>query len=114
MLLVYSAVPCKTTYINEPVDVYVGQYDNGRTAIQLQSENGHPFAMLTVNLTQAHCGENEVYIKSYAENAGLAMWAAKAEIILPGIVGSKTSGYVTIHRFNLHPKFIAAITGDKE
>jgi hypothetical protein len=59
------------------------QYPNGRTAIQLNAEDGEPVATATVNVPTYPLGEDEVLIKDYAENAGMLESLTEAGIIEP-------------------------------
>lgn len=45
--------------------------DSDRTAIQLVTEDGQPYATATVNMPEVPLEEGEVILKSYSENAGL-------------------------------------------
>lgn len=72
------------------------QYGNGRTALQLvDAEDGEPVATATVNLPDETLGENEVFIKDYAENEGMLKTLQDAGIVEPtGKVVA--SGFVAI------------------
>jgi len=74
-----------------------GKYSNGRTALQLV-QDGELIAVATVNIPEAKISENEVIIKSWSENAGMADNLIEAKIIGP-IKAYVTTGFVaaTVH-----------------
>ncbi len=50
----------------------LGQYNNGRTAIQLKSSiDGSPVAVATINVPDVYLEKDEVIIKDYSENEGM-------------------------------------------
>ena len=57
-----------------------GQYQNKRTAIQIQY-NDQPLMKATVNIPVADLEPNEVVIKNYAENEGIMQALIDAEVI---------------------------------
>lgn len=63
--------------------VNVQNYSNNkRKAIQLiDSEDGCPYCMATINLPEVQLLENEVIIKDYSENEGILHSLVKADII---------------------------------
>lgn len=70
--------------------------DNNRVAIQLvDAEDGGPVAMATLNLPDVPMAEDEVAIKDYSENTGMAQ-----ALINAGIVASprrvESSGFVSV------------------
>lgn len=84
-------------------DVYLefNKYANDRTAIQLMSETEGPIAMATVNIPDATLAEDEIIIKDYSENEGMA------EFITENNIGTPTgryvsSGFVTCPVFKLN------------
>jgi len=51
----------------------VGQYQNGRVAVQLvDAKTSEPFATLTVNIPQATVSDNEIIVKTWTENEPVA------------------------------------------
>jgi hypothetical protein len=62
--------------------VQKGRYSNGRVALSLVDEEG-PVATATVNLPSVDLGNNEVLIKSYAENSGLLEALTEVGIVKP-------------------------------
>lgn len=56
----------------ETLKIDVKQYSNGRPALQLVDEDGLPYAKLTVNIPEVDQGEEELFIKDWAENEFLA------------------------------------------
>lgn len=76
------------------------KYANGRTAIQLMHDEEGPIAIATVNIPDAELAADEVIIKDYSENEGMA------EFIEENNIGKPTgrfvkSGYVTCPVFKL-------------
>lgn len=53
---------------------HVEQYDNGRIALQLITDDIYrePFATLTVNLPHAKIGDDEIIVKTWSENEDVA------------------------------------------
>ena len=47
-----------------------GRYGNGNLAVQLNLDNGEPYATLSVN-TELALADNEFVAKTYSENEGL-------------------------------------------
>ena len=59
-----------------------GYYKNGRTAIWLKEANtGEPIAKVTVNIPEEFLEDDEVIIKTYAENKGMLAALQKAGIV---------------------------------
>lgn len=81
--------------------VQEGRYGNGRTALQLvDAEDGAPVATATVNLVDQPLAEGEVFVKDYAENAGMLDALTKAGIVEP--TGERVrSGFVDIPKCKL-------------
>jgi len=59
------------------VEFKVGHYQNGRTALQLVTLEGKPYATLTVNIPTEKLANDEVIIKTYSENEYVALEAWK-------------------------------------
>jgi hypothetical protein len=58
------------------------QYSNKRTAIRLiDSRDGDPIAVATVNLPDEELNDNEVIIKDYSENKGMLQSLQSAGIV---------------------------------
>lgn len=59
----------------QKLKVEYGKYHDGRTAISLicdgGEDNGQPYMVASLNLPEARIKENQVVIKSYAENEGI-------------------------------------------
>lgn len=77
------------------VTLKFGKYSNKRTAIELiDSEDGCPVMVATVNMPDAELQPDEVIIKNYSENEGVLDF-----LIENGIVGKPirmvSSGWVT-------------------
>lgn len=58
------------------------RYSNGRVALSLVDEEG-PVATATVNLPDVPLGKNEVLVKDWAENRGMALALEKAGLVKP-------------------------------
>lgn len=58
------------------------QYSNGRPAlILLDFEDGSPYAVATVNLPELNLEDNQTFVKSYSENAGMLEFLVKNNIV---------------------------------
>lgn len=74
--------------------VTYAQYGNGRTAIQLKDkEDGSPIATASLNIPGTRLAKDEIIIKDYSENHGMAQALADAGIVSDPIRYTK-SGYV--------------------
>lgn len=98
------------------VNVHFEQYDNGRLAIQLITVIGgqeiKPFGMLTVNMPDHDCPEDEIWLKDWAENEGWAyQFAVKNRIIEPFTTDVAPTGYVNVKRYKLHQHFLQLMIG---
>lgn len=59
-----------------------GQYNNGRTAIELiDKKNGEPVMVATVNIPEAKIEADEIIIKDYSENEGILEILVNAGVI---------------------------------
>lgn len=84
------------TYYNEPSD---------RKAIVLvDADEGDMIAVGTTNIPDIPCGDDEVFIKDYAENEGMAKSLKKAGIIEFIPVSHVNSGHVIIPKYKLTEK----------
>lgn len=91
------------------VQLFVAHYANGRTALELMcemEEEGYekmlgPYMRASINFHNAPCAENEVYIKDYSENEGIAQYLVDWGVIEPTPSGMAGSGHVVCarHRF---------------
>lgn len=64
------------------VVIQVKQYSNGRPAIVLLDfEDGSPYAVATVNLPELNLEDNQTFVKSYSENAGMLDFLVKNNIV---------------------------------
>ena len=89
--------------------------NNGRIAIQLvDAVDESPVAVATVNLMDEVLGEDEVFIKDYSENKGMAPVLAGAGVIYPEPVRTVQSGFVQISAYKLTPKFIDEVAAVEE
>ena len=60
----------------------VGQYGNGRVALSLVDAYDYsPIAKATVNLPDYPLAPNQVHIKNYSENAGIAEALEQAQVV---------------------------------
>ena len=85
----------KTPYETYNVSLNIGKYSDGRTCLQLiETEDGAPVMMATVNIPGAVLEKDEVIIKNYSENEGVLEF-----LIENGIVSQPlrwvASGWVT-------------------
>ena len=84
----------KVKFLGHTCDISFGKYHNGQNRIQLMDEEG-PMATASVCLVDSPQPEDWIYIKDYAENAGMLACLMNAGIVSPP-VGYITSGYVEI------------------
>lgn len=70
------------------------RYDNGRLALSLVDEEG-PVATCTVNMPDVPLGRNEVCIKDWSENEGMAL-ALEAAGVIKSTGKTVRSGFVEI------------------
>lgn len=115
-LLVMRGVPCKTKYIDEPVDIYVAEYPTGNLAIYTQAVDGEPMMDLTKNLKPygGHLAcDDEVFIKNYAENEGALHWAITARIVEQNPVMHVQCGFVTFPCHRLTQEFLGRLAAAK-
>lgn len=109
----------------EEVQMFVREYPNGRVGLQLMSQmedmpEGHlePFSTPTVNMVDAPCPDNEVYVKDWSENEGMVKQLVEWKVIEPGVTHFEQSGYVTVGRYRFTASFLvelgAALTKGKE
>ena len=74
----------KTKYAEYNVDLVWGQYSNGRKALELiDTEDGCPVMVATVNIPEAVLNEGEAIIKNYSENEGVLDFLQKNKIVGP-------------------------------
>jgi len=87
-----------------------GYTNNGRIAIKLvDAETQEPIATATVNLMDEQLGEDEIFVKDYSENTGMAAALADAGVIDPAPTQTVQSGFVQISAYKLTPEFIDEI-----
>lgn len=97
------------THAGTPCDVYLGQYDNRRLAIQLvERETGEPWTKATVNVVDVPLQPDEMCVKDYAENEGM-LDALTAAGLVDAVVGAADSGYVEIPIVRMSALLRAAI-----
>lgn len=78
-------------------DVYLkkGFYANGRIAIKAFDFEGAPAFVATVNVPEEDIGNDEMFIKDYAENQGVLAFLRENHIVTD-LVRYVKSGYVDI------------------
>ena len=80
-------------------------YANGRKAIFLDDiEDGSPVAVATVNIPEKHLEDNQVCIKDYSNNIGMALALIQAGIIKDNILNMVPCGYVEVSVYELTEK----------
>lgn len=93
------------------VRLYIQTYPNGRLGLQLTApmedapEHEEPFMTMSVNLPNAPCGANEVYVKEWSENEGATEHLIKWGVIEAEPVGEAVSGYVLVKLYRLTEAF---------
>ena len=103
----------------EEVWLEVGRYGNGRIAIYLTHKSRgararEVLAKCTVNLADQECYDGEVWVKSWAENEGMAEWLIENGITQQRPMAYATSGYVPVLRYKLAEKFIGELSACKD
>jgi hypothetical protein len=88
-------------YAIGPCFVGAGRYPNGRVALVVFAPDGEQLATATVNLPDEPCADNEIFVKDYSENEGMADFLVKEGFIEPNPTGFARSGFVTIYRYQL-------------
>jgi hypothetical protein len=74
----------KTAYSEYDVILSWGKYGNGRKALEIiDSEDGFPVMVATVNIPEVPLTENEVIIKNYSENEGVLEFLQENGIVGP-------------------------------
>ena len=78
-----------------------GVYANGRKALALVDVvSREPIANATVNLPEHDCGDDEIFVKDWSENASMVDALLDAGLIeFPH--GAESSGYVVVPRCRL-------------
>lgn len=98
-----------------PIEVRldIATYPNGRVGLQLESKcddipgmEWEPWATASVNLPDCPCPENEVWIKDYSENEGMAEWLIKIGVLEKKPTAHTISGYVSISRYRFTAPFM--------
>lgn len=85
----------KTPYETYNVSLKTGKYTDGRTFLQLiDTEDGCPVMMATVNIPDAHLEKDEVIIKNYSENEGVLEFLIENGIVSKPL-RTVSSGWVT-------------------
>lgn len=77
------------------LSVVLRAYANGRPALQLVTPDGEPYATATVNLPEQECPPGFVFVKDYAENAGLLEALVSAGVVDPP-VAERRAGFAVV------------------
>jgi hypothetical protein len=79
-----------------------GRYANGRKALSLIDAKEHdPVATASVNIPEERIKKDQIFIKDYSENEGMAKALIDAGIIYKEPILSVKSGFVVIRAYNL-------------
>ena len=68
-------------YMGERIELDFAHYSNSRTAIQLNTMDGEPMAIATVNVAADVPAKNCVFVKDYSENEGMLQWLIENGIV---------------------------------
>lgn len=80
------------------------RYANGANALFLLDwETGEHMAKCSTNLVNEEVGEDEVFIKDYAENMGMVYALQRANIISERPIRVVDSGFTTIGLYKILP-----------
>jgi len=78
------------------------QYSNLRRAMFITDPiTAEPYATCTVNLPELRCASNEVFVKDYSENEGMAQILIDNGIIEPGPLSTFKYNFVEISKYKL-------------
>lgn len=87
-----------------------GKYSNGRKAIQLiDAEDYECVAVATVNLPDSPLEDDNVFVKDYSENLGMAIALIKSDVIYSGAQEIVHSEWLTIYAYKLTEKALKEI-----
>lgn len=88
----------KTAYIDEQAVLQIGRYADGEIALALVNEWGELLTKATVCLAGSgrYPQLGNVFVKNYAENAGVLEALIEAGVIGPPVAELKT-GYVSVY-----------------
>jgi len=89
----------KVIFMGTEVNTKWLHYTRGGLALRLVADDGEPFATASVNLPDAPCPPDELYIKNYAENSGIVQALVDAGVIQPDPTFQVQSGHVTVSRY---------------
>lgn len=104
------------------VHVVAGQYQNGRIALELVSAitdesrqlfEGASITRATVNIPEHAIEPEDVFVKDYNENEGMADWLAKHGFIDEFPADSAQSGFVEVYSYALTKEVLAKLPGGK-
>lgn len=76
-----TKMPELSLYMGERVQLDFARYSNGRTAIQLNTMEGEPWATATVNVVDQRPAKGCVFIKNYSENEGMLNWLVDNKVV---------------------------------
>lgn len=92
----------KTPYSEYDVILSWGKYGNGRRALEIiDSEDGCPVMVATVNIPEVPLAENEVIIKNYSENEGVLEFLQENGIVGP-VKRQVGTGFVSCPVVDVH------------
>lgn len=105
------------TYKHDGVNIIpeYANYSNGRKALIFKERNGETYfkersgeiyIVASVNIPDEPCPDDEMYIKDYSENKGIADWLIENGFIEKGCTGMVESGYVNIKRYKISKKHL--------
>lgn len=98
----------------EEVQLWIQEYPNGRVGLQLMAqmmdapEEGmlEPYMTCSVNMVNASCPDNEVWVKDWAENEGITEFLKEWGVIEGEPTLGDVSGYVLVYRYRFTPAFL--------
>lgn len=104
------------------VHVVAGTYPNGRIALELQSAitdvarqlfEGARITVATVNIPQHAIEPEDVFVKDYNENEGMADWLVEHGFIEEWAQDSAQTGHVEVYSYQLTKSVLAKLPGGK-
>ena len=96
---------CKTNYCNSEGIFQTGRYSNGRLGIVfIDHITGEPLLKITVNVPEIQIMENEIIIKDYSENEGVARWLIDEKLVEPEF-RTEANDFVFFLIFKITDKF---------
>lgn len=87
---------------NKKYTIYGVYYSNNRKALFITDPvTAEPYATCTVNLPELKCNDDEVFVKDYSENEGMAQILIDNGVICPQPLSTFRYNFVEISKYKL-------------